>query len=342
MRFSHDYWLLLPGFLICSLVGVLETFGDGLVIQQISRRGKQPVDFKVVQGAVNADGVSNLLSGLACTLPNTTYSTSLSVVQLTGVASRRVAVYGGAILMALALCPKFSAVLESVPSVVAGPFLIVLMVLLFANGVRLVVSEGLGYEEGILMGLAFWLGIGFQDKLVFADQLPPWAARLFDNGMTTGGLVALVVAIVLVLKQPRMKKLKAAASQEGLKTLMEQFNQDPIVSALPADVRERLGIAVEEAFNFLRQNESAASKPIELRYRSHLGKFELEFVSAPGETNVEELLEVSQLTSTGAGSDTGLRALKAVTDELRHQQFHGADYLSIALQLPAADQRVAV
>ena len=160
--------------------------------------------------------------------------------------------------------------------------------------------------------------------------------------MTTGGLIALMVAIVLVLKQPRMKRLKAAADEEGLKTLAEQFNADPVIGALPADVRARLGIAVEEACNFLRQNESAAGKPIELRYRSHLGKFELEFVSAPGEANVEELLEISQLTSTGAESDTGLRTLKAVTDELRHQQFHGADYLSITLQLPAADQKVAV
>ena len=44
-------------------------------------------------GAVTADGVGNLLSGLAATVPNTTYSSSVSMTEITGVASRTVGVY---------------------------------------------------------------------------------------------------------------------------------------------------------------------------------------------------------------------------------------------------------
>ena len=90
LSFDARVWALFPAFAIVTIVGAIETFGDGIAIQRVSTRTREPVDFKSVQGAVNADGVGNLLSGLAGTLPNTTYATSISVAQLTGVAARRV------------------------------------------------------------------------------------------------------------------------------------------------------------------------------------------------------------------------------------------------------------
>ena len=72
-----EFWALLPAFIIVTMVGAIETVGDGIAIQQVSRRRPRATDFRVVQGALNADGVGNLLSGLMGTLPNTTYSSSL-------------------------------------------------------------------------------------------------------------------------------------------------------------------------------------------------------------------------------------------------------------------------
>ena len=75
---GHEFWALLPAFVVVTLVGAIETIGDGVAIQSVSRREPRATDFRVVQGALNADGVGNLLSGLAGTLPNTTYSSSIS------------------------------------------------------------------------------------------------------------------------------------------------------------------------------------------------------------------------------------------------------------------------
>ena len=93
LSFGPNFWSLLPAFVIVTVVGAIETFGDAIAIQRISNRDKVPVDFRVVQGALNADGLGNLLSGLLGTLPNTTYSTSISVVDLTGVAARKVGLF---------------------------------------------------------------------------------------------------------------------------------------------------------------------------------------------------------------------------------------------------------
>ena len=55
-----------------TLIGATETYGHTIAIQRGSHRTAAPVDFKVVQRGLNADGVGNLLSGLAATVPNTT------------------------------------------------------------------------------------------------------------------------------------------------------------------------------------------------------------------------------------------------------------------------------
>ena len=83
------FWALLPAFAVVTLVGAIETVGDGVAIQRVSRRRPRATDFRVVQGALNADGVGNLLSGISGTLPNTTYSSSIALAEVTGIAARR-------------------------------------------------------------------------------------------------------------------------------------------------------------------------------------------------------------------------------------------------------------
>ena len=65
LSFDVAFWTLLPSFVIVTVIGALETYGDGIAIQDISSRQIKTTDFRVVQGAVNADGLGNFLSGLA-------------------------------------------------------------------------------------------------------------------------------------------------------------------------------------------------------------------------------------------------------------------------------------
>ena len=116
LSFGPVFWALLPAFVFVTLVGAIETIGDGVAIHRVSWRRPRAVDFRAVQGAVAADGAGNLLSGLAGTVPNTTYSTSIAVTELTGVAARGVGVAIGVIFLALAFLPKaLAAVLAILP-----------------------------------------------------------------------------------------------------------------------------------------------------------------------------------------------------------------------------------
>ena len=164
LTFSAEFWALLPAFVLVTLVGAIETIGDGVAIQRVSRRQPRATDFRLVQGALNADGMGNLLSGLIGTPPNTTYSTSISLAELTGVAARRVGVYVGVIFAVLALSPKVTALLIAIPNPVGAAYVTLLIGLLFVQGMRLVVEDGLNHRKAAVVGLSFWLGVGFPES----------------------------------------------------------------------------------------------------------------------------------------------------------------------------------
>lgn len=72
LGFGPEFWSLLPAFVLVTLVGAMDTLGDSIAIQRVSWRKPRAIDFRSIQGAMNADGLGNLLSGLVGTVPNTT------------------------------------------------------------------------------------------------------------------------------------------------------------------------------------------------------------------------------------------------------------------------------
>ena len=187
LGFGPVFWALLPAFVFVTLVGAIETIGDGVAIQRVSWRRPRAVDFRAVQGAVAADGTGNLLSGLAGTVPNTTYSTSIAVTELTGVGARAVGIAIGVIFVALAFLPKALAVVLAIPPPVASAYITVLLAMLFVTGMKMVIQDGIDYRKGLVVGVSFWAGVGFQSGVIFPEYFAEFAGGLLQNGMTAGG-----------------------------------------------------------------------------------------------------------------------------------------------------------
>lgn len=335
LSFDVRLLALLPAFMIVTIVGAIETYGDGIAIQRVSVRSRQPVDFRAVQGAVNADGVGNLLSGLLGTFPNTTYATSISVVVLTRVAATRVAVYGGALMMAFAFLPKISTLLQAIPDTVVGAYVLVLLVLLFAQGLRMVSEGGLSYENGFVVCLSFWLGMGFQNQLVFPDHLPSWAHTLLDSGMTSGSFVAIFLTFVLAIKNRSHDRVTLPASIAGIPQLREFLARLATAAGWDTGAIDRLQLAGEEALLFLIDKEEQAARakptPIRVSARESDHQLELEFLSGPGAENIESLVSELAEADRPTAEDAGLRVLSHLATELRHEQFHDRNYLLVAL-----------
>ena len=194
--FGVSFWTLLPSFIVVTLVSSIIAIGNGVAIQQVSRRSPRATDFRVVQGALNGEGIGNLLSGLTGTVGNTVYPSSISGVSLMGVAARSVGICAGLILLVTALLPKALALLLAIPSPVAATYMVALFSLIFMQGVRTVAQEGLDARKALVVGLSLWIGAAFHFEWLFADRLTGAWGALLSNGLTSGGLSVILLNAV--------------------------------------------------------------------------------------------------------------------------------------------------
>ena len=335
LEFGPVFWKLLPAFIFVTLVGAMETIGDASAIQGVSWRRPRAVDFRAVQGAVAADGMGNLLSGLAGTVPNTTYSSSIAVTELTGVAARTVGVAIGCIFVVLAFLPKALSVILAIPDAVVAAYLTVILAMLFAVGMKMVVQAGLDYRSGLIAGVSFWMGVGFQNGLIFPEYVSAFAGGLLENGMTAGGLTAILMTLFLELAAPRRKRLETEFGLSALPEIREFLGDFAAGSGLDATTAQHLDAAGEESIHTLARDSEGETEqpPRRLRLTAHRedGGAVLEFVVAGGDENVEDRIA---LLGEGAVLDqieheVSLRLLRHLASSVRHQQYHDTDILTV-------------
>ena len=336
----HYFWLI-PSFSFAAVVGAIETVGDSVAIQRVSWRKPRATDYRRVQGAVATDGIGNLLSGLAGTLPNTTYSTSVAVAEITGVAARRVGVFAGLVFVVLAFFPKVVSLLLAIPSPVAGAFTLALAAVLFTLGLRLAVASGLDYRKSAIVGISFWVGVGFQNGWLFPELLVGRWALLLGNGMTAGGLMAIILS--LILEPPGRRRRRTLDLNRAAVTAVDQF----VVSlASRRGWSERamnsLRAACEEVVLLLKgeddpfADEDEASQPrrrLRISARVERDLADLEFVAGSGWANIEdEIATLGEPEHSVTGTDSSLRLLRHYASSVRHQKFRKTDVVTISVK----------
>ena len=338
--FGPLFWCLLPAFVFVTLIGAIETVGDAVAIQRVSRRSPRAVDFRVVQGAVAADGLGNLLSGLLGTVPNTTYSTSVAVTELTGVGARRVGMAAGGLFVILAFLPKALAAFLAIPNPVASAYLIVLLALLFVVGMRIVVQDGIDYRKSLVVGIAFWAGVGFQNEAIFPEFFAEFAGGVFQNGMTSGGLAAILMTLFIEFTSRRPSRMEASFDMSALPTVREFLAKFASRSGWDQAMGDRIDAAAEETLlTLLDQDEEAEkSKPrrLLLTARKEGDEAVLEFVASAGEENLQDQMAVLGEQTAGAPveREISLRLLRHIASSVRHQMYHNVDIVTVHVKNP--------
>ena len=333
LAFDARFLGLLVPFIIVTIIGAIETYGDAIAIQRVSHRTPVPVDFKVVQRALNADGVGNLLSGLSGTVPNTTYASSISIADLTGVAARRVALYAGTIIVLAAFVPKIAAVLQVVPSPVAGAYIFIFLVLLFRQGLRLVTAGGFDYEKGLIVCISFWVGLGFQSGAIFPDHLPAWSRGVLDNGMAAGGIVAMLLTLLVSLKE-RGQHVVLKPSVRSLTQLRTVLDRAAERAGWDDIATNRLELAGEEAFQYLLERQAESKPhPIRVAVRPVDDVLHIELVSGPDSANLQARLDTldEDHEEHAVVRNIGPRILRHVAKDVRHEQFYDLDVLTVTV-----------
>ncbi len=336
LSFGATFWGLLPGFVIVNMATTINSISDTVVIQQVAWRRPRATDFRVVQGAHYLLVLTNFLAAVLGSLPIMIGAASSARVLLTGVAARRMGVYGGLILIAVAFSPKLLALVIATPRPVLVAYLIFILSLLFVQGMRTVFRDGIDNRKAAVIGVSLWIGIGFQNQVILPDLLTGTLGTLLSNGMTTGSVCVISLALLMEYTSKRRRRLNVAMNLSSLPRI-DSFLQGFAKSAGWNEASiNRLRSAGEETLSSLlsqeEESEEDAGKRLIVGARRADAAIEMEFVVTTEGGNLEDKLAyLNEQPQIQNEREISFRLLRHYASSVQHHKYHDIDIVTVRI-----------
>ena len=342
LDFGISFWTLLPAFLFLGVVISIQANGESITQQRVAWRQERAVDFRQVQGALAGAGATNLLAGVAGTVPNIINPGAVSYTQTTGVASLRVGYCIGCIFILAAFLPKVSGLLSAIPGPVMAGYLIVLSGTLFVDGARTVIQSEQNRQKILVAGVCFWIGAAFQFGLFSLPGIGPVWGTLLESGITTGGLAVVVMVLYLEFTNPRRMRFQSQLDVDALPELNEFIAKFAGRRGWDTAMQERLSAVAEETLLTLAPldlegNDDARDDRRLVVLASGEGPVaDLEFIGGGNEENMEDRLRQLQQydSETPVENELSLRLLRSYASSVKHQQYRDADIITVRVGPP--------
>lgn len=339
LDFDGIFWSLLPGFLLATLIISLRGISIAVAVMRLSQPAPKSTDFRLVQNAVTTEGLGNLVAGVAGALPGLAMLSNASFSKTSGIKSRYIGTVAGILVVFLAFSPKALAVVASIPGPVFGAYILLAMGILFLMGARMVAKDGLDRQSGLIVGLSVLAGVVIQFNVVAPGFFATFMGGALNNAMTTGGLCAMALTWAANLTYSRARKLKMTLELAGLGRLQAFLRGFALRCKWNDATANRLEAIGEEVLLTLlkRRDESPDSRHWRMRLlaRKVRGGATLEFISVvDAKENLEDQVALlgSQIDADLLEKEVSLRILRHLAASVRHQQFHGADIITVRME----------
>lgn len=337
------HWTMTLTFVLAVLGTSVKYTGDAMLLQKVVEPHQRKVDYDALQGGLYANSVGMLLAGLAGGMPSSSHSANIPLMELTGVATRRLAVVAALLLAAVALSPKALLLLVHIPSPVIGGVGVVLVAHLFSSGVQLMAAD-LDHQNGLIAGLALCSGLIASGGLFFPHAFPPALDPLVKNGVALGGLVAVLLTLIMRLGSGRRHSIRLEPTIEQLPFFKKRLFH--VANQLDLDARDTgyLELACEEVFLFMREELRSIESRCEVAFSFRKGEQGV-FVEVSGQaqlTNDAEDVAPPDFSCLDTCSESdlnslGLFLLGRISSSVSHVTISGYTYIAFSLPIPVAE-----
>ncbi|MCY6960712.1 uracil-xanthine permease family protein [Clostridium brassicae] len=181
-------------FIPVYLATTVETVGDTLAIGAAC---EHEVTGEELSSGVLCDGVGSMIAGIFNAGANTTFSQCTGLINVTGVASRFVAIVAGVLLIIAGLIPKFGAVVAAMPNPVLGGAGIIMFGMIAGAGIKMLGEVKFDRRNMLVVSVSLTLGLGVIFKPDILSKFPTAIQTIFGSGVTTGTISAILLNIVL-------------------------------------------------------------------------------------------------------------------------------------------------
>lgn len=179
------------------LASTVETIGDLTATSMVSGEPTAGALYeKRLSGGILADGLNSMLATIFGSFPTTSFSQNNGVIQLTGIASRRVGLWIAVFLVLTGLVPAVAWVFTLVPQAVLGGATLVMFGTVAASGIRLMGAGGFGRKGVLVVAVSLGAGLVVTLEPDLLAHFPGWARQLFGSGIMTGTLTAVIAQVL--------------------------------------------------------------------------------------------------------------------------------------------------
>ncbi|WP_353097749.1 nucleobase:cation symporter-2 family protein [Tissierella praeacuta] len=181
-------------FLPAYIVTAIETMGD---LISVANASEHEITGEELSRGILSDGVGSFIAGIFGAGPHTSFSQNVGIIPITGVASRFVAIVAGIILMLAGIFPKIGALVSIMPSPVLGGAGIMMFGMIAVGGFKLLQEVDLNKRNSLLIAVSMGLGLAVVLRPEVLNNFHPTVQTIFQSGMTTGTITAIILNIAL-------------------------------------------------------------------------------------------------------------------------------------------------
>ena len=192
LEFHFDAILMM---VLMYVVQAVQTIGD-VSSTAMGGFGREATD-KELGGAIKGQSICGMIGAVIGGLPTDPYSQNVGLICTTKVVAKKVFLIVGVVMLAAGICPKFGALMTTIPQPVLGGATVTVFAAITMSGIQLLGEQPMNYRNKMIVGIALAIGIGIEavpDILQFCPQL---AKNILGSSLMVSFLIVFVLNIII-------------------------------------------------------------------------------------------------------------------------------------------------
>ncbi|MBQ1250616.1 MAG: purine/pyrimidine permease, partial [Clostridia bacterium] len=189
--------------ILMYVVQAVQTIGD-VSSTTMGGFGRECTD-KELGGAIKGQGICGMIGACIGGLPTDPYSQNVGLICTTKVVARRVFTLVGIIMLAAGICPKFSAVMATIPQSVLGGATITVFAAITMSGIELLNEQKMTYRNKMIVGIALAVGVGIEFNPTILQFLPQLAKNILGSSLVVSFLIVFLLNLIVPADDEEVK-----------------------------------------------------------------------------------------------------------------------------------------